>query len=302
MSDTIVANKRRSSQGGNLIRFGVHCSLRNGLCGSLEEAHELGCEAMQIFTRSPRMWHMRMPEEKDVVDFIALRQRYDIRPLVVHTPYLPNLATANAELYEKSVVALHDDLRVAERIHADYFVIHPGSFSELSTKEEGIAHIVSALNGAFSAVEGRVMVLLENVAGGGRRIGSGFSEIRALIDGVKQQERIGVCLDTAHALGAGYDLATCSGIDRTLKEFDEVVGMKQLKMLHCNDSMAPLGSNKDRHEHLGKGHVGEEGFKYLISRLKHTVSAGILETPKEPEGADRKNLSLLFRWRDSKKD
>lgn len=298
MSDTIVANKRRSSQDGSLIRFGVHCSLRNGLCGSLEEAHALGCESMQIFTRSPRMWHVRMPADKDISDFIALRQRYDIHPLVVHTPYLPNLATANAELYEKSVNALHDDLKVAERINADYFVIHPGSFSEHSTKEAGIRRIVSALNGAFAAVEGRVKVLLENVAGGGRRIGSGFAEIRALIDGVKDQGRIGVCLDTAHALGAGYDLATPGGIDRALKEFEDVVGLGFLKMLHCNDSMAPLGSNKDRHEHLGKGHVGVAGFAYLISRLKHTVSAGILETPKEPDGADKENLEMLFRWRD----
>ncbi|MFH1368737.1 MAG: deoxyribonuclease IV [Elusimicrobiota bacterium] len=283
-----------------MIRFGVHCSLRDGLTGSLEEAKAKGCEAMQIFTRSPRMWKMKPPAAKAVADFIKLRKIYNIHPLVVHIPYLPNLATSKPELYRLSLQALIDDLRLAEKLEADYLVIHPGSYSDGSTLEEGIKKIVSALNVAFDEAPGKSYILLETVAGGGRRIGSSFEEIRKMIDGVKDKKRIGVCLDTAHSFAAGYDLSTPSGIDKAMKAFESIIGFKYLKAMHFNDSLVPFNSRKDRHQHIGKGYIGEKGFRYIIKKLKDKVEAGILETPKEPESADKRNLKLLYKWRNNK--
>jgi deoxyribonuclease-4 len=280
-----------------MIRFGVHCSVRGGLTSALEEAHSLGCEALQIFTRSPRMWHVRFPDEREVAEFIKLRAKYKIFPLVVHTPYLPNLATTEPRLAKLSYQALEDDLETCRKIMADIFVIHPGSYSLDSTLEEGIKYIAEALNRACERIKGDNVVLLENVAGGGRRIGSSFNEISEIIGMVTDKRRIGVCLDTAHALGAGFDMASPEGIDKMLRQFDKCIGREYLKCLHLNDSKAPIGSGKDRHEHLGKGFIGLEGFRYLISKVKLTAQAGILETPKDSPVADKQNLHTLFSLR-----
>lgn len=153
------------------------------------------------------------------------------------------------------------------------------------------------MNTAVSKQSGKCLILLETVAGGGRRLGSSFEEIAMMREGVKNRERIGVCLDTAHSFAAGYDISKPSGTDRMLEDFDKMIGLKQLKMVHFNDSMVPCGSRKDRHQHLGKGYIGAPGFKYLVNKLRNIAEAGILETPKEPYGSDKKNLSKLFMWR-----
>jgi deoxyribonuclease-4 len=280
-----------------VIRFGVHCSLKKGLAGALEEAARLKCEALQIFTRSPRMWRMRIPGDTEAAEFRELRKELSLSPLVVHTPYLPNLATAKKELYELSVRSLTDDLKVMNKLDADFLVIHPGAYSPESTAADGLANISAAINGAFEEVPGQSLLLLENVSGGGRRLGGSFAEIAAMMGKIRDRRRIGVCLDTAHALGAGYDVSTPAGIDRMLEEFDKEIGLQYLKMLHLNDSRVPRDSRKDRHEHLGKGYVGEKGFRYLLYRIKDIAAAGILETPKDTENADKNNLAHLFKWR-----
>ena len=279
------------------MRFGVHCSLKHGLSGALLEAQEKKCEAMQIFTRSPRMWKMSRHSEQAVAGFKELRKKLNIYPLAVHIPYLPNIATSNSVLYRKSINALIEDLEVANQIGADFLVIHPGAWSEGSTMAEGIIKIVEALNTAISKCEGDCLILLETVAGGGRRVGSTFEEIALMLKGVDKKGRAGVCLDTAHSYAAGYDITKSDGTDKMLEDFDGIIGLDELKMLHFNDSMVPCGARKDRHQHLGKGFIGAPGFKYLISKVKNIARAGILETPKEPEGSDKKNLSLLFKWR-----
>ena len=283
-----------------MIRFGVHCSLRKGLPGALEEAKNIECEAMQIFTRSPRMWRMTMPPEGDIRELKASRNRSGIAPLVVHTPYLPNIATSKQKLYAMSLKALIDDLTVSDILRADYLVIHPGAYSETATRETGIKKVVDAVNKAFEESAGDVSLLLENTAGGGRRMGSAFQEIAAMIDGIKNKKRIGVCFDTAHAFAAGYDISCAKGIDKALSEFDSLIGLKYLKCVHFNDSMAPLSSRRDRHEHIAKGYIGAEGFKYFIERVKDIAEAGILETPKDSETADLENLSKLKKWRKQK--
>ena len=280
------------------IRFGVHCSLKGGFSGALLEAKQKKCEAMQIFTRSPRMWKMSRHSEQEAADFKELRIKLNIYPLAVHIPYLPNIATSNSVLYRKSVNALIEDLEVANEIGADFLVIHPGAWSEGSTIAQGIIKVVEALNAAVSKSEGDCLLLIETVAGGGRRVGSSFEEIALMLRGMDKRGRAGVCLDTAHSFAAGYDISKPAGADKMLADFDSIIGLGELKMVHFNDSMVPCGARKDRHQHLGKGFIGVRGFKYLVSKLKNIVQAGILETPKEPEGSDRKNLSLLFKWRE----
>lgn len=243
------------------------------------------------------MWKMTTPAAADIEAFARRRRELGIHPLVVHTPYLPNLATSRRQLYAVSAASLKDDLRICAQLEADYFVIHPGSYSVDADPARGIANIIRAVNAAFAAVPGRTKVLFENVAGGGRRLGSSFAELARMLQGIRRAERVGICLDTAHALGAGYDLSTPAGIDAMLAECDACVGLETLAMLHCNDSLAPRGSRKDRHQHLGKGYIGARGFAYLIDRLKDRVTAGIIETPKDRPGADRRNLALLFKWR-----
>ena len=166
------------------MRFGVHCSLKNGLTGALLEAKEKKCEAMQIFTRSPRMWKMSRHSAGEIRAFKSLRKELGIYPLAVHIPYLPNIATSKQKLYNRSVKALADDLAIAGRIGADFLVIHPGAYSEGSTPATGISRVRQALNRALSRAAGNCMILIETVAGGGRRLGSDFTEIERMIAGV----------------------------------------------------------------------------------------------------------------------
>ena len=280
-----------------MIRFGVHCSIRDGLKNAIIEASGIGCEAVQIFTRSPRMWKHGFSSQKEIAELKKARKQKNIHPLVVHTPYLPNLATTKKLLYRLSMNSMLEDLAFCEKIGADYMVIHPGAYSDGSTLEEGVWNISSAINRVFREVSGKTMILIENVAGGGRRIGKTFEEISQIIGKIKDKRRVGVCFDTAHAFGAGYDLSTKTGVDRTLREFDSSVGLEKLKVVHFNDSAAALGSNKDRHHHLGKGHIGLEGFRYFIKRIKDKAEAGILETPKDTPSSDKKNLKILFKLR-----
>ncbi|MBN1622226.1 MAG: deoxyribonuclease IV [Endomicrobiales bacterium] len=279
------------------MRFGVHCSLRKGVVGAINEAQRLGCETMQIFTRSPRVWKMVPPSSDEISVFKELRKKINLNPLVVHAPYLPNLATFVTTLYIKSKNLLRDDLILSEKLGAEYLVIHPGSYSENANARQGISNIADAINEVLAGTDGKTMILLENVAGGGRRLGSTFQELREIIELVKNKKRLGICFDTAHAFASGYDLKTRKGIDDTLKEFDSVIGLGKLKVIHFNDSLVPRYSKKDRHEHIGKGHIGSDGFKYLIKCLKNKVEAGILETPKDSDNADSENLSNLFNWR-----
>ncbi|MBN1823784.1 MAG: deoxyribonuclease IV [Endomicrobiales bacterium] len=279
------------------MRFGVHCSLKNGFTGALLEAKQKKCEAMQIFTRSPRMWKMRVPSNRETAEFRTARKKLRIWPVAVHVPYLPNIATSKRILYRKSLNALIEDLEISERLGADFVVIHPGAYSDGSSLKKGMSRISKAVNAAFRSAPGKSMLLLETVAGGGRRIGSDFREIRDIIEKIKDKKRVGVCLDTAHTHAAGYDLSKTAGIDAMLRDFDSTIGLSRLKMIHFNDSLVPSGSKKDRHQHLGKGSIGLKGFARLVAKLGGVAEAGILETPKEPDGADGRNLRILFRMR-----
>ncbi|AKL97613.1 deoxyribonuclease IV [Endomicrobium proavitum] len=280
-----------------MIRFGIHASLRNGFQNAIDQASSLGCESMQIFTKSPRVWNSKKYSENEISDFKRSLKKANLFPLIVHTFYLQNLATSNEILYKKSFDAFQKDLLLANEIGAKYYVVHPGSYSEFSNIADGIKKITNSINKIYSQNKIDTILLLENLAGEGRKIGSNFTELAAIIDDVKDKLKIAICFDTAHAFGAGYDLSDPKKIDLMLKDFDAKIGLNKLKVIHFNDSKMACGSKKDRHEHLGKGLIGAKGLKHFVQAVKNTAEAAIIETPKEPENADRLNLEQLFKWR-----
>jgi deoxyribonuclease-4 len=274
-------------------RVGVHCSVRNGFTAALQQAARLGCETVQIFTQSPSEWKTRVYTEEEFTGFRHAREELALSPIVVHSPYLPNLCTSNSSMYERSLSALISDLKRCEELGAEFLVIHPGAYSPAATYETGLKQFISALNKAFETVKGSCQVLIENMAGGGRRIGGGFKELADMLNGVKESAKMGICFDTCHATGMGYDISTESAVTSTLKEFDREVGLSAIKVFHVNDSEGALGSHRDLHEHLGKGFIGLDGFKSLFRHSAFKDCALILETPKDSPRADLDNLKVL---------
>lgn len=276
------------------MRAGVHCSVRGGFASAAMEASALGCDTLQMFSQSPRGWRSRVYTDDEYAAFRREREKAGLDPVVVHAPYLPNLCTSDPILYRRSGDLLKADLERCEKLGAEYLVIHPGSYSEGSSLEAGLDRLVDAVNEAFDAVPGRAMLLIENMAGGGRRVAGPFSDIARVLSKVRQEKRIGMCLDTCHTLAAGHDIATSAGALKVLAELDREVGLDRVPVLHVNDSKAPLGSHRDMHQSLGKGHVGLAGLKTIVSHPGFKKSAFILETPKLPiPRADRENLSVL---------
>ncbi len=277
------------------LRIGIHTSRSGALDKAAFRAAELGANTFQIFSASPRMWRSEQPQVLECRRFREARERFDLRPLVVHANYLINLASNDPVVRDKSVVAFRAELERSAAIGAEYVVLHPGSYRG-QTLLEGLAGFVRAL---VEAVEGfppgKLMLLLEHTAGAGAAIGSRFEELRALRDTARTLTRlkIGYCLDTCHLLTAGYDIASRAGLAATVQEADEVLGLDAVRIIHANDSKAPLGSKLDRHANIGEGYIGEEGFRRILAHPKLRGKPFILETPVDREGDDRRNLEKL---------
>lgn len=274
------------------MRFGFHISIAGGFAKAIEKAQALECRTIQLFSHNPRGWSYKELNEDEVKVFKKLLVRSDITPVFVHMPYLPNLASLNGTLYEKSIHFLCVNLRRAHILGASYLVVHPGSRGDRSA-DEGIERIARAINNAFERVENSVMVLLENTAGQGTEIGSTFNQLKMIIKAVTKKKRLGICLDSAHAFAAGYDLSTKKGLEGTLNEFDRLIGIDRLQLLHLNDSRTPLGSHTDRHWHIGEGCIELDGFRLIVNHPLLKNLPGIMETPKKTEGDDRRNMQTI---------
>ncbi|MEW6556493.1 MAG: deoxyribonuclease IV [Elusimicrobiota bacterium] len=206
--------------------------------------------------------------------------------------HLPNLASSDKKLYKKSVYVLIDELKRCKILNAQYLVIHPGRYSS-GDFETGIKNIIAAINFAFSKVKNKTMLLLENLAGGKTDIGWRFEELRRIIDNIKDKKRLGVCLDTSHLFAAGYRISE-KGFGETINEFDKIVGLKYLKLLHLNDTPSELGTKIDRHAHIGEGKIGLTGFKTVLNHPELKKLPGIIETPRgNAISNDKKNLDIL---------
>lgn len=251
----------------------------------------MGLNAVQIFSRNPRSWKSTPIKGDEVEGFIQGIKEYSIWPVVVHCNYLVNLSSPEDKNYQRSLEVLQDDLRRCHLLGAHYYVLHPGNH-----RGHGLEYAILRITEAINRVETyEVKILVENTAGAGTEVGSTFSELGSIIDGIDRE--IGVCLDTAHAFVAGYDLRTVSALDETLCVFHETIGLERLLLIHANDAHGELASHKDHHQHIGEGTIGEEGFRALVNHKDIMEVPFILETPQKKNGDVKKNRSRLLSLR-----
>jgi deoxyribonuclease-4 len=275
-------------------------SISGGVSRAFARGELVECSAMQIFTKSERQWKAKPLPPEEIAAYQAEQQRTGIQPVIVHASYLINMASPKDDLWEKSIAAFAEELERCALLNIPYIVIHPGSHTG-SGEDAGIQRHAEAVNRLLSeGVGDRVMILLENTAGQGTALGWSFEHLARMLELVPNdapmQERMGVCVDTCHTFAAGYDIRTAETYEQTFAEFDRLIGLDRIKAFHLNDSQKELGSRVDRHDHLGKGCIGVEGFRLLVNdpRFRHVPM--IIETPKEdmdnaPE--DKENLALL---------
>lgn len=276
--------------------FGAHFSIAGGLHKSAETALALECDTLQLFTKNASQWYAKPLTDADVAAFKAAVRKAKLKFATAHDSYLINLAAPGDELFAKSVSAFADEIERAESLGLSYLVTHPGAHVG-SGEEAGLNRVIAGLDAAARRCAGfKVKVLLEVTAGMGTTLGHRFEHLAVLLNGVKEPERYGVCLDTCHVFAAGYDISTPDGYEATVAEFDRVIGLKRLKVFHVNDSVKPLGSRVDRHAGLGLGQIGEAAFRRLVADPRFARHPMILETPKEgPDGEvmDPINLGKL---------
>ncbi|MDH5770490.1 MAG: deoxyribonuclease IV [Candidatus Bathyarchaeota archaeon] len=274
------------------MKVGIHVSISGSIDLAIDRALERRCDTFQIFTRNPRGWKFKTLSEDDVKNFTRKLADSGIAPAVSHMPYLPNLASPKEDVYEKSVETLTAEVHRCGLLNIPYLVTHLGSHLGAGM-ELGYRRIVDACNEALSEVENDVIMLLENTAGTKNSMGGTFKAIRHIIDGVEQKSRVAVCFDTCHAFAAGYDLRNEKALSETLERFDEVIGLDLLRVVHLNDSKGDLGSQIDRHEHIGLGFIGEEGFKTILRNETIRPLPLILETPIDKRRDDYGNLEKV---------
>jgi deoxyribonuclease IV len=292
-----------------MLRIGAHMSIAGGIAKAVDRAVVHGCEALQIFTKNANQWRGKPLDRADVSAFRARIEQTGIHPVVSHASYLINLATTFPVLREQSIAAFVDELDRADALGLLGVVIHPGTCTA-GTEDEALRLIADAIKRAFRARRRRrPMVILEHTAGQGRTLGHRFEHLATIIQHLGGSERIGVCLDTCHLLASGYDIVNQTAYRDTFDAFDRVVGIGRLKVFHANDSKRPCGSRVDRHEHIGRGCLGEEPFRRLLHDVRFRGLPMLIETEKsratekrgtlEPDAYDMQNLETLRRLRDT---
>jgi len=270
------------------MRLGLHLSITGAIHKALDRAVERGCNTLQMFSRNPRGWRSKKLDLMEIDNFKMKLEESEIWPVFIHTPYLLNLASPKEDIFSKSVEALKDELCQASDLGVPFVVTHLGSHLGHG-KKAGFKRIVAAVNRCFTEVDNDVILLLENTAGTRNSMGSSFEDIKYIASRIEDRERTGVCFDTSHAFAAGYDLVSQGAVEHTLRKFDETIGLKELRLVHLNDSKGGLGSRIDRHEHIGMGKIGEKGFRNILRSQLGQLPL-ILETPIDERRSDIENL------------
>jgi deoxyribonuclease-4 len=276
-------------------RIGIHTSSAGGVPNAAERAYRLGCNTFQIFSSSPRQWapyELSLPQCDELK---RLRGRYDLKPLVVHTNYLINLAATNQTFLKKSIEAFRGEVERALALCADYLVQHPGSFRG-ADREAGLLQTAAAIAAATQGLDlgkGGLSILVENTAGAEFSLGGSFEQVAEVVDRLRGIVPVAACIDTCHTHVAGYDIVSEAGMRETLAHLDETIGLKNVPVWHCNDAKAACGSKLDRHQHIGKGTIGLEPFKRLLNDPRLAHAAFIAETPIDAPGDDKKNVTAL---------
>jgi deoxyribonuclease-4 len=279
------------------VRVGFHVSIAGGISNSVNNAEKLGCTAFQIFTRNPRGWAAK-PLPRDEVDSFKNRlyaSGIKKTSVVVHMPYLPNLSGPPGELYERSVKTLTEEIQRCDLIGVSYLVIHLGSHMGKGSNS-GIDQLVNALTAAtaHSKSASEVLVLLENNVGRKNSVGGTLEELRLILDRLDSSKQFGVCMDTCHLFASGYDLRTNEDVDIIFEKIKDIIGLNELKIIHLNDSKGKLGSNLDRHEHIGLGSIGAEGITAFVNHRGIRALPIIMETPINKTRGDEQNLNVVL--------
>ena len=279
------------------VRVGFHVSIAGGISNSVNNAKKLGCSAFQIFSRNPRGWTAKPLPTDEVRSFKnrLCASGIEKKSVIVHMPYLPNLSGPPGELYERSVKILTEELERCKLLGICYLVIHLGSHMGRGSTS-GINQLVNALRTAIvcSKSEKEVVVLLENNVGQKNSVGGTLEELRLILDRLDSSKQFGVCIDTCHLFASGYDLRTKQDVNIIVEKIKAIVGLKELKIIHLNDSKGGFGSNLDRHEHIGLGSIGVEGITAFLNHPAIRAIPIIMETPIDATRGDEQNLQVVL--------
>ena len=276
------------------LKVGIHVSTGGGVDKAVERAYRLGCNTLQVFTSSPRMWRASTPSPAQCAEAKRLRALYGIGPMVVHVNYLTNVCSASAEFLAKSIDALRGEVERALAVGAEYLVLHPGSWKGL-TREEGLTRAADSIGKSVDGLDlkGRFTLLIENTAGAEHSLGGSYEQVGELLTRLRKVLPVAACIDTCHSHVSGYDLVSSAGYAESMRLLDSTVGIKNVQVWHCNDAKAARGSKLDRHEHIGQGTMGAHVFAQLLNDPRHAHAAFILETPIDEPGDDLRNIDTL---------
>ncbi len=276
--------------------IGAHESISGGIYKAFERGESAGCRCLQVFTKNNNQWNAKPLTDEDIANYKTAQLKSNISPVIAHDCYLINLCAINPDTLKKSRDAMLDELQRCEMLGIPYLNFHPGAHMGKG-EEEGIKLIIESLNIAHEQTKGfKVMSVLETTAGQGSAIGYTFEHLHKIISGVDEPHRMAVCVDTCHIFAAGYEINTETGYEKTFQEFDDIIGLDKLVAFHVNDSKKGCGSKVDRHDHIGQGAIGENGFRFLMQDERFISIPKILETPKGDDLAeDRINLATLRR-------
>jgi len=281
--------------------FGSHVSAAGGVEKAPERAQAVGCEVFQFFSRSPQGGSAPKLTSQIIKDFKGNCKKYKQTEIYIHAPYYINLASPKNNVRYASSAVIREELERGSILGSRYVMAHLGSARDVG-EEQGLKYVIQGLKRVLDDYIGSTQFLIELSAGAGMVIGDKFEEVTKIIKQVEQGNKklkntIGVCFDTCHVFASGYDLQTKDAVSKTLEEFDDIIGLDRLKLIHCNDSRFGLGEHKDRHEHLGKGKIGLAGFKALVQDKRLKNANFVIETPKDAAGDDPKNLAILKKFR-----
>jgi deoxyribonuclease IV len=284
------------------MRVGVHTSIAGALANAAHRAHEIGCDTFQIFSANPRGWRTGTHSAETCEKFCEARAGYKLLPLAIHANYLINLAAADHAVRSPSVAAFRRELQRAVSLRAEYVVLHPGS-AKNGTRSSAVNRFVHSLLKAAKGLQlDGLTILIENTAGQGSVLGCRFEELAEILAGIQREVPAGVCIDTAHSFAAGYAVHTPRGLKETVRQLDSTVALRNVRLIHANDSKAAFASHVDRHEHIGKGLIGISGFRRIVRHPKLRAVPFICETPVDKPDDDRRNLKTMRRLAGSSKE
>lgn len=276
--------------------FGAHVSIQEGISKAPLLARKIGCEVFQFFTRSPYGGKASPLTLKEIQEFKKACTKFHLKEYYIHTPYFINLASLNNRIRYGSIKVIREELERGTKLKARYVMTHLGSAKGNTSQKEALEKTVKSLEKVLENYQGSCQLLLEISAGSGEIIGDSFEELAYILNKIKPKYSLNICFDTCHAFASGYDLRTKGAVKETLEKFDKIIGLEKIKLIHANDSKGDLNSHIDRHEHIGRGKIGLEGFKALVEDKRLKNINFIIETPKE-NNWDVKNLETLKKLR-----